>query len=219
MGSRYAVEKFMQAAPQYGIQCEVKPSFAKFSFANGEKAVVQQMIRIWFSTNPPSHTDVDILEQGKVPILLSLGQMRNLRFTLEIAPDVVYLSSPVLKVNKQPVMVSTTKHLVLDLATVQPSYGTSAGRSFLSGGASKKNAEQSFQTAAPAADESSSFPVTTRSSRLGPADFQELPSQPPRRRNHRRRRTCILRQALLNHIHLPQQRKIQEQQVLHLWNR
>ena len=42
-------------------------------------------------------TEFDIVEQGEVPILMSLPQVRNLRFHVDLDPDKVYLSSPVLQ--------------------------------------------------------------------------------------------------------------------------
>ena len=39
-------------------------------------------------------TEFDIVEQGEVPTLMSLPQMRNLRFQFVLHPDKAYLSSP-----------------------------------------------------------------------------------------------------------------------------
>ena len=36
-------------------------------------------------------TEFDIVEQGEVPILMSLPQMRNLRFHFDLHPDKAYL--------------------------------------------------------------------------------------------------------------------------------
>ena len=60
-------------------------------------------------------TEFDIVEQGHVPILMSLPQMRNLRFQFELHPDKALLSSPVLGVWDVKLKVAPSSHLVLDL--------------------------------------------------------------------------------------------------------
>ena len=61
-------------------------------------------------------TEFDIVEQGHVPILMSLPQMRNLRFEFELHPDKALLSSsPVLGIRDVKLMVAPSSHLVLDL--------------------------------------------------------------------------------------------------------
>ena len=54
-----------------------------------------------------------------MPILMSLGQMRKLGFVLEMEPDVVYLTCPAFGYMRQPLPMSTSKHLVLDLASLR----------------------------------------------------------------------------------------------------
>ena len=60
-------------------------------------------------------TEFDIVEQGHVPILMSLPQMRNLRFQFELHPDKALLSSPVLGIWDVKLKVAPSSHLVLDL--------------------------------------------------------------------------------------------------------
>ena len=38
----------------------------------------------------PQFTEFDIVEEGIVPLLMSLPQMRNLGFQIELTPDKVY---------------------------------------------------------------------------------------------------------------------------------
>ena len=92
MGSRYAVNKFMRAAHVHGLDYEIVPSSSKFSFANSETTIVHQALKVWFPTKPPMFTLVDIVEQGRVPILFSLQQMKNLRMQLDMRPDRVLIS-------------------------------------------------------------------------------------------------------------------------------
>jgi hypothetical protein len=70
---------------------------------------------IYFDTKPLTWTDVDIVDEGYVPILLSLEQMRNLRFTLEHTPECDFLTCDAFDMHREPLKVSTTNHLVLDL--------------------------------------------------------------------------------------------------------
>ena len=55
----------MRAAHIHGLDFEIVPSTSKFSFANSETTTVHQALKVWF-------TVVDIVEQGRVPILFSL---------------------------------------------------------------------------------------------------------------------------------------------------
>ena len=47
---------------------------------------------IHFPTNPLCKTEIEILEEGNVPILLSLEQMRNLYMAFKHSPQVDYLT-------------------------------------------------------------------------------------------------------------------------------
>jgi hypothetical protein len=76
-------------------------------------------MRVWFDTKPPSHTDIDIVEQGNVPILMSLPQMRNLGMTLEMTRDAVYMTCHAFNCYHQPLQTSKSNHIVLDLASVK----------------------------------------------------------------------------------------------------
>ena len=75
MGSRYAVNKNLKSAHVRGLDYELIPSTSRFSLANSETTSVHQAYKNWFQTQPPMFTIVDIVEQGRVPILFSLQQM------------------------------------------------------------------------------------------------------------------------------------------------
>ena len=90
MGSRPAVEALAQAAPAVGIWCEFLPTYTVFSFANSAQTVVKEKCRIWFPTSPPCSTDIDICEEGTVPVLFSLPQMRMLSLSIEPTPEGVF---------------------------------------------------------------------------------------------------------------------------------
>ena len=109
-------------------------SNVSFKFANSHASDCYQKLRIWFNTSPPVYTDVDIIEEGNVPILLSLPQMQNLRFNLEIAPDNVYLTCNALGYKKQPLRMSTSKHLVVKLSDlILPVFKTVVAESQIEG--------------------------------------------------------------------------------------
>ena len=83
---------FMKAAHVHGLDYEIVPSSSKFSFAKSETTTVHQALKIWFPTKPPMSTLVDIVEQGRVPILFSFQQMKNLRTQLNMRLDHVLIS-------------------------------------------------------------------------------------------------------------------------------
>ena len=68
----------------YGIEIEFLPTKARFGFANSETELVHEKARVWLPTQPPCHTDFDIIEKGNVPMLFSLGQMCNLNFSFSV---------------------------------------------------------------------------------------------------------------------------------------
>jgi hypothetical protein len=118
MGSRPAIMRFAKAAPVAGLYCEFLPSNANFSFANSETGHCKEKLRIWFKTAPASWTDIDILEQGNVPILMSLGQMRNMKFELKLSPDACFLTCETLGYKDYQLRVANTRHLILNMADV-----------------------------------------------------------------------------------------------------
>ena len=63
---------------------ELLPDASTFNFANGQKALAREKCRIWFSYEPPLFTDFSIIDEGKVPFLMSLPQMKNLGVSLDL---------------------------------------------------------------------------------------------------------------------------------------
>ena len=115
MVSRKMIMLLAAIAYKYDIQIEFLPTQARFGFANSQTAEVTEKARVWLPTTPPCYTDFDIIEQGSVPLLFSLGQMCNLYFTLAMTPEIVYLTCAAFGYYDYPVNRSTTKHLVLNL--------------------------------------------------------------------------------------------------------
>ena len=116
MGSRPAVEALARAAPSVGIWCEFLPTYTVFSFANSAQTVVKEKCRIWFPTSPACSTDIDICEEGTVPVLFSLPQMRMLSLGIEPTPEGVFLTCPSFGYNRTPARMATSQHVVLNLA-------------------------------------------------------------------------------------------------------
>ena len=86
MGSAYAINKFVSAIHSLknsSLECWYIPADTMFTFANGERGHVSYKLVIKFKTNPPSTRSVDVLEQGRVPFLFSIEQMRNLNMTIQ----------------------------------------------------------------------------------------------------------------------------------------
>ena len=54
-----------------------------------------------------------------MPLLFSLPQMRNLRFTLELSPEAVFLTSVVFGYKRVRLKASTSNHMVLDLCAIE----------------------------------------------------------------------------------------------------
>ena len=96
---------------------------AEFSFANGHTSTVTEKCRIWFPADPPCCTDVDICEQGKVPILFSVTQMQNLRLTVDLAPTSVLITCDSFDYNRTPAQISTSHHVGLNLRDFQKAPG------------------------------------------------------------------------------------------------
>ena len=118
MGSRYAVNKFMRAASAHGFEYELMPSTSKFSLAKSETTSAHQALTIWFPTKPPMFTIVDIVEQGRVPILFSLQQMQTLNITLDMRPDKVLITCEALGLHHVQATQASSSHIVIDLAAI-----------------------------------------------------------------------------------------------------
>ena len=91
------------------------PSGTKFSFASSQSARITEKVTLWFDTQPPANTTIAVLDEGRVPILFSIQQMRNLRMTLEHTPTADYATCEAFGLNRTVLPVSTNNHLVLDL--------------------------------------------------------------------------------------------------------
>jgi hypothetical protein len=71
MGSRIRITAFVNECRKRGskLRFEYKPCFTQFSFANSQSSKVYERLVIHFPTSPPCKTEIEILEEGNVPIL------------------------------------------------------------------------------------------------------------------------------------------------------
>ena len=120
MASRVAAQDLMKFCDQNsdcGIWYQIAETTSQFTFANSESAKCNQKLAVCMYDREyvVQSTEFDIVEQGHVPILMSLPQMRNLRFQFELHPDKALLSSPVLGIRDVKLRVAPSSHLVLDL--------------------------------------------------------------------------------------------------------
>ena len=62
-------------------------------------------------------TIVDIVEQGRVPILFALQQMKNLNMRLDLHPDRVLITCEALGLHTVQATQAPSSHIVIDLAS------------------------------------------------------------------------------------------------------
>ena len=97
----------------------ILPTTSYFSFANSNNTRVWEKCRVWFPTKPPCSTDIDICEEGNVPILMSLPQMRNLNLEMSLSLDAVFLICVALSYNHTPAAMATSQHIVMNFVELK----------------------------------------------------------------------------------------------------
>ena len=126
MGSRYAVDRLVHTCKQHkdnhNIWLSTESCFSRFAFVNGEQSTVQERLifhlRNRTSTTGWITTSVDILDKGRVPVLFSVEQMRNLRMNIEHTPVGEFLTCLMFGMKKTPLAVSTSNHPILDIMSL-----------------------------------------------------------------------------------------------------
>ena len=116
MGSRNAANAFCEYVDKHdcGLWYKIEPSSSRFFFANSqqtkctEKLVIQMYDKAW---------NVQV-EDGNVPLLMSLPQMRNLGFQFELSPQQSFLNCTRLGMWKYKPRMSKSTHLVMDLQDI-----------------------------------------------------------------------------------------------------
>ena len=127
----YVVNRFINAAHILVFDYELIPSTSSKSFANSETTIVRQALKIGFPTKPPTFTIVDIVEQGRVPILFLLHHMKNLHINLDMRPDRVLITCEAFGLHHVQATQASSSHIVIVLAVVQcvPARATSNSES------------------------------------------------------------------------------------------
>ena len=102
-------------------QVELLPDSSTLNFANGQRALASEKCRIWFSYEPPFFTDFPIIDEGKVPFLTSLPQMKNLGVSLDLrgTPEKILFHTGLLKgQGVLPLHRNRTEHLTLSVKDI-----------------------------------------------------------------------------------------------------
>ena len=136
MGSRRAVEAFCSSVgshPNSGLWHEIQPA----SSAQQSKCTDKLVIFMYDNGWNTQFTEFDIVEEGDVPLLMSLPQMRNLGFQFELTPEKAYLSCAGIGMRKMVLKTAISPHLILDLQDVawymsQVHFKTLQAKSFFS---------------------------------------------------------------------------------------
>ena len=123
MGSRRAVEAFrryVDSHPNSGLWYEIQPTSSRFFFANSQQSKCTEKLVIFMYDHGwnTQFTEFDIVEEGDVPLLMSLPQMRNLGFQFELTPEKAYLSCARIGMRKMVSRTAISTHLILDLQDV-----------------------------------------------------------------------------------------------------
>ena len=123
MGSRRAVEAFCRyvgSHPNSGLWYEIQPTSSRFFFANSQQSKCTEKLVIFMYDHGwnTQFTEFDIVEEGDVPLLMSLPQMRNLGFQFELTPEKAYLSCARIGMRKMVLRTAISTHLILDLQDV-----------------------------------------------------------------------------------------------------
>ena len=123
MGSRRAVEAFcryVDSHPNSGLWYEIQPTSSRFFFANSQQSKCTEKLVIFMYDHGwnTQFTEFDIVEEGDVPLLMSLPQMRNLGFQFELTPEKAYLSCARIGMRKMVLRTAISTHLILDLQDV-----------------------------------------------------------------------------------------------------
>ena len=81
--------EFCDHHPDCGLWYRLDETTSQFTFASSESASCRQkiMVCMYDVDYAVQSTEFDIVEQGEVPTLMSLPQMRNLRIQFDLHPD------------------------------------------------------------------------------------------------------------------------------------
>ena len=122
MGSRNAVNAFCDYVDNHdcGLWYKIEPTSSRFFFANSQqtKCTEKLVIHMYDKSWSVHTTEFDIVEEGNVPLLMSLPQMRNLGFQFELSPQKSFLNCTRLGIWKHQLRMAKSTHLVMDFQDI-----------------------------------------------------------------------------------------------------
>ena len=122
MGSRNAVNAFCDYVDNNdcGLWYKIEPTSSRFFFANSQqtKCTEKLVIHMYDKSWSVRTTEFDIVEEGNVPLLMSLPQMRNLGFRFELSPQKSFLNCTRLGIWKHQLRMAKSTHLVMDFQDI-----------------------------------------------------------------------------------------------------
>ena len=122
MGSRNAVNAFCDYVDNNdcGLWYKIEPTSSRFFFANSQqtKCTEKLVIHMYDKSWSVHTTEFDIVEEGNVPLLMSLPQMRNLGFRFELSPQKSFLNCTRLGIWKHQLRMAKSTHLVMDFQDI-----------------------------------------------------------------------------------------------------
>ena len=122
MGSRNAINAFCEYVDKHdcGLWYKIEPTSSRFFFANSQqtKCTEKLIIHMYDKAWNVHTTEFDIVEEGNVPLLMSLPQMRNLGFQFELSPQQSFLNCTRLGIWKHKLRMSKSTHLVMDFQDI-----------------------------------------------------------------------------------------------------
>ena len=122
MGSRNAVNAFCDYVDNNdcGLWYKIEPTSSRFFFANSQqtKCTEKLVIHMYDESWSVHTTEFDIVEEGNVPLLMSLPQMRNLGFQFELSPQKSFLNCTRLGIWKHQLRMAKSTHLVMDFQDI-----------------------------------------------------------------------------------------------------
>ena len=98
----------------------IQPTSSRFFIANPQQSKCTEKTVIFMYDHGwnTQFTEFDIVEEGDVPMWMSLPQVRNLGFQFELTPDKACLSCARIGMRKMVLKTAISTHLILDLQDV-----------------------------------------------------------------------------------------------------
>ena len=117
MGSRNAI---IVDKHDCGLWYKIEETSSRFFFANSQqtKGIEKLVIHVYDKPWNVHTTEFDIVEEGNVPLLMSLPQMRNLGFQFKLPPHKSFLGCIRLGIWKHQLRMSKSTQLVMDFQDI-----------------------------------------------------------------------------------------------------